>query len=66
MFTLPWSPTEAFPHPMSTIGAGVLYNNKKSYALVEGVMWLGLGSIINRFRAESLELPSISDGAGRE
>ncbi|OJD14916.1 hypothetical protein AJ78_04775 [Emergomyces pasteurianus Ep9510] len=59
MFTMPWSPTQAFHHPLANIQfsnaeAGVA--NFVSYALVEMLTWQGLGDIINRFRERSLGL----------
>ncbi|EEA25527.1 hypothetical protein TMatcc_006244 [Talaromyces marneffei ATCC 18224] len=63
MFTMPWSPTQAFPHPLASIhrsnaDAGV--TNYASYAIVEMMTWQGLGDIINRFREKSLGLAPIS------
>ncbi|EED21405.1 UDP-glucose,sterol transferase, putative [Talaromyces stipitatus ATCC 10500] len=63
MFTMPWSPTQAFPHPLASINrsnadAGI--TNYVSYAIVEMMTWQGLGDIINRFREKSLGLAPIS------
>jgi UDP:flavonoid glycosyltransferase YjiC (YdhE family) len=63
MFTMPWSPTQAFPHPLASIGrssADVSMTNFMSYALVELMTWQGLGDIINRFREKYLGLEPIS------
>ncbi|MCJ1386371.1 hypothetical protein MMC17_009497 [Xylographa soralifera] len=63
MFTMPWSPTQAFPHPLANIqssNADVSMTNFISYALVEMMTWQGLGDIINRFREKSLGLEPIS------
>ncbi|MCJ1396440.1 hypothetical protein MMC18_009330 [Xylographa bjoerkii] len=63
MFTMPWSPTQAFPHPLANIqssNADVSMTNFISYALVEMMTWQGLGDIINRFREKSLGLEPVS------
>lgn len=60
---MPWSPTQAFPHPLVNIqfsNAEKGVANFVSYALVEMLTWQGLGDIINRFRARSLGLEPIS------
>ncbi|KAB8222972.1 hypothetical protein BDV33DRAFT_229054 [Aspergillus novoparasiticus] len=59
MFTMPWSPTQAFPHPLARIRR---YSTKPtvanfiSYAVVDLLIWQGLGDIINRFRRKTLGL----------
>ncbi|OKL63887.1 hypothetical protein UA08_00989 [Talaromyces atroroseus] len=63
MFTMPWSPTQDFSHPLASISrsnadAGI--TNYVSYAIVEMMTWQGLGDIINRFREKSLGLAPIS------
>lgn len=63
MFTMPWSPTQAFPHPLANIqssNADTSITNFMSYALVEMMTWQGLGDIINRFREKSLNLEPVS------
>jgi UDP:flavonoid glycosyltransferase YjiC (YdhE family) len=66
MFTMPWSPTSEFPQPIANIkslqtsGGGA---NKLSYTIVEMMTWEGLGSVINNFREESLDLPELSQAA---
>ncbi|KAL8722150.1 MAG: hypothetical protein Q9225_001294 [Loekoesia sp. 1 TL-2023] len=63
MFTMPWSPTQAFPHPLANIqssNADQSITNFISYALVEMMTWQGLGDIINRFREKSLGLEPVS------
>jgi hypothetical protein len=60
---MPWSPTQAFPHPLASIqasNADLAITNYVSYAVVEMMTWQGLGDIINRFREKSLGLESIS------
>lgn len=44
MFTMPWSPTRAFPHPLANIersDADLRTTNYLSYALVEIMTWQG-------------------------
>ncbi|TVY83568.1 Sterol 3-beta-glucosyltransferase UGT80B1, partial [Lachnellula suecica] len=63
MFTMPWSPTQSFPHPLANIqssNADVNMTNYVSYALVEMMTWQGLGDVINRFREHALGLEPIS------
>ena len=63
MFTMPWSPTQAFPHPLANIqssNADVNMTNYISYALVEMMTWQGLGDILNRFRERVLGLEPVS------
>ncbi|TID26462.1 Glutathione reductase [Venturia nashicola] len=63
MFTMPWSPTEAFPHPLANItssNADQTVSNYITYALVDMLTWQGLGDIINRFRVHILGLEPIS------
>lgn len=63
MFTMPYSPTQAFPHPLANIqssDADTHLTNYISYALIDMLTWQGLGDIINRFRQRSLGLDEIS------
>ncbi len=63
MFTMPYSPTQAFPHPLANIqasNADTNLTNYISYAMIEMLSWQGLGDIINRFRAKCLGLDPIS------
>ncbi|KAF9691833.1 hypothetical protein EKO04_009908 [Ascochyta lentis] len=63
MFTMPWSPTQQFPHPLANIqssNADPTITNYMSYIMVDLLTWQGLGDIINRFRKESLALDPIS------
>lgn len=60
---MPYSPTQAFPHPLANIqstNADPNFTNFISYALVDMLTWQGLGDIINRFRQKSLNLDPIS------
>jgi UDP:flavonoid glycosyltransferase YjiC (YdhE family) len=63
MFTMPYSPTQAFPHPLANIQSSNTdpqLTNYISYAMIEVLSWQGLGDIINRFRAKCLGLDPIS------
>jgi UDP:flavonoid glycosyltransferase YjiC (YdhE family) len=63
MFTMPYSPTQAFPHPLANIqssNADPQLTNYISYAMIELLSWQGLGDIINRFRAKCLGLDPVS------
>lgn len=63
MFTMPWSPTQAFPHPLANIQASNVdgsLSNFMSYAMVDMLTWQGLGDVINRFRRTSLSLEPVS------
>ncbi|KAF1935817.1 UDP-Glycosyltransferase/glycogen phosphorylase [Clathrospora elynae] len=63
MFTMPYSPTQAFPHPLANIqssNADPQLTNYISYAMIEVLSWQGLGDIINRFRSKCLGLDPVS------
>ncbi|KAK2868062.1 hypothetical protein FQN49_003197 [Arthroderma sp. PD_2] len=63
MFTMPWSTTQSFPHPLVNIQSSnvdIGATNFISYALMEILTWQGLGDVINRFRERDLGLPPIS------
>jgi UDP:flavonoid glycosyltransferase YjiC (YdhE family) len=63
MFTMPYSPTQAFSHPLANIqssDADPQLTNYISYAMIELLTWQGLGDIINRFREKCLGLDPVS------
>ncbi|KAK0123702.1 hypothetical protein ONS95_008712 [Cadophora gregata] len=63
MFTMPYSPTQAFPHPLANIqssNADPMLTNYLSYAMIEVLVWQGLGDLINRFRTKCLGLDPVS------
>ncbi|KAJ9635308.1 hypothetical protein H2204_005869 [Knufia peltigerae] len=63
MFTMPYSPTQAYPHPLANVqssNADPQLTNYLSYIMIEVLSWQGLGDIINRFRAKCLGLDPIS------
>jgi hypothetical protein len=56
---MPWSATQAFPHPLANIrsqNTKPSVANFASYAIVEIMLWEGLGDLINRFRKRELGL----------
>jgi hypothetical protein len=63
MFTMPWSPTQQFPHPLANVqssNADASITNYISYIMVDILTWQGLGDVINRFRKDSLRLDPVS------
>ena len=63
MFTMPWSPTRSFPHPLANVqssNADDVLTSFMTYTLVEMMTWQGLGDIINRFREKVLDLLPLS------
>jgi UDP:flavonoid glycosyltransferase YjiC (YdhE family) len=62
IFTMPWSPTSAFPHPLARLdpSADRPVQNYLSYAIADLLTWSGIGDLINDFREETLALPPIS------
>ncbi|KAH7321377.1 family 1 glycosyltransferase [Stachybotrys elegans] len=63
MFTMPWSPTRAFPHPLANVQSSNVddvMTNYMTYTLVEMMTWQGLGDVINRFRDRVLDLPPLA------
>ncbi|KAI9369654.1 hypothetical protein BJX61DRAFT_549434 [Aspergillus egyptiacus] len=62
MFTMPWSATQAVPHPLANIrskNTKPSVANFASYPIVEIIMWEGLGDLINRFRKRELGLDQL-------
>ena len=63
MFTFPYTPTQAFPHPLATIKRSNVdpgYTNFISYPLVDMMVWQGLGDLVNDFRTKTLGLDPVS------
>ncbi|KAI6087461.1 hypothetical protein F4821DRAFT_104201 [Hypoxylon rubiginosum] len=63
MFTFPYTPTQAFPHPLASIKKSNVdpgYTNFISYPLVEMMVWQGLGDLVNDFRTKTLGLDPVS------
>lgn len=64
---MPWSATQAFTHPLANIKASTAdpdLVNYVSYALVEILLWQGVGSVQNRFREKILGLEPIRLASG--
>jgi len=62
MFTMPYSPTQAFPHPLANIQSSNIdprLTSYVSYAMIDILVWQGLGDIINRFRVKLLGLEPV-------
>jgi hypothetical protein len=56
---MPWTATQAFPHPLANIrlsDAKESFANFSSYAIVSLMLWEGLGDLINLFRKRELGL----------
>jgi hypothetical protein len=65
-FSMPWSATQSFPHPLANIqssSAKGTMSNELSYTVVEMMTWEGLGDIINKFRKETLDLAVLSQAS---
>ncbi|KAJ4985852.1 glycosyltransferase family 28 domain-containing protein [Stagonosporopsis vannaccii] len=63
VFTMPWSPTRAFHHPLAAMEYGEVETsmaNYFSFGIMELLTWQGLGDIINKFRTQTLKLDAIS------
>lgn len=61
-FTMPWTPTREFPHPMSKLSNALDpgWQNFVSYIAMDWLLWAGMEPVINQFRQEVLYLPPIS------
>ncbi|KAJ0963636.1 hypothetical protein J5N97_028758 [Dioscorea zingiberensis] len=58
IFTMPWTPTSEFPHPLSRVKQPAAY--RLSYQIVDSMIWLGIRDIINDFRKKKLKLRPIT------
>ena len=61
MFTMPWSPTRAFPHPFThVVSAGHPgLRNRLSHETFDLLTWLGLSDLVNEFRERTLGLERV-------
>ncbi|ETN38094.1 uncharacterized protein HMPREF1541_07718 [Cyphellophora europaea CBS 101466] len=62
VFTMPWSPTRAFPHPLANVrstNTDEKLANYLSFGLVNALTWQGLGDVINGFRRRTLGLEEV-------
>ncbi|XP_039138503.1 LOW QUALITY PROTEIN: sterol 3-beta-glucosyltransferase UGT80A2-like [Dioscorea cayenensis subsp. rotundata] len=57
-FTMPWSPTSEFPHPLSRVKQSAGY--RLSYQIVDSMIWLGIRDMINDFRKRKLKLRPVT------
>ncbi|KAK6131475.1 hypothetical protein DH2020_034783 [Rehmannia glutinosa] len=57
-FTMPWTPTYAFPHPLARVPQSAGY--WLSYILVDLLIWWGIRGHINDFRKNKLKLAPIA------
>ncbi|CAA3032435.1 sterol 3-beta-glucosyltransferase UGT80A2-like [Olea europaea subsp. europaea] len=57
-FTMPWTPTNEFPHPLSRVKQQVGY--RISYQIVDSLIWLGIRDMINEFRKKKLKLRPVT------
>ncbi|RDX82337.1 Sterol 3-beta-glucosyltransferase UGT80B1 [Mucuna pruriens] len=53
-FTMPWTPTYEFPHPLARVPQSAGY--WLSYIIVDLLIWWGIRGIINDFRKRKLKL----------
>ncbi|GLB35572.1 putative glycosyltransferase family 1 protein [Lyophyllum shimeji] len=66
-FTMPWSPTAAFPHPLVNIkqsNAERDLTNYLSYAIADLLTWQGIGDLVNTLRTRSLGLTPLTLRSG--
>ncbi|KAJ5371726.1 UDP-glucuronosyl/UDP-glucosyltransferase [Penicillium concentricum] len=59
MFTMPWSPTQSFPHPLAVLhqqDCKPTVANLVSYTVVDIMIWEGLGDLVNSWRKRCLAL----------
>ncbi|XP_061345113.1 sterol 3-beta-glucosyltransferase UGT80B1 [Gastrolobium bilobum] len=57
-FTMPWTPTYEFPHPLARVPQSAGY--WLSYIIVDLLTWWGMRGIINDFRKSKLKLAPIA------
>ncbi|XP_043698511.1 sterol 3-beta-glucosyltransferase UGT80B1-like isoform X2 [Telopea speciosissima] len=57
-FTMPWTPTHEFPHPLARVSQVAGY--RLSYLVVDLLIWWGIRGFINDFRKRKLKLAPIA------
>jgi sterol 3beta-glucosyltransferase len=64
MFTMPWSPTHAFPHPFTHTTSDVHpgLRNLLSFEIFDLLTWLGISDLVNDFRDRTLGLERVHLG----
>ena len=66
IFTMPWTPTTAFSHPLANMGQGKHgpVENWLSFLTIDFLTWAGSADLINRFREQTLGIQPILLGEG--
>lgn len=63
-FTMPWTPTSEFPHPLSRVKQPAGY--RLSYQIVDSLIWLGIRDMINDVRKKKLRLRPVTYLSGSQ
>nr|XP_043636174.1 sterol 3-beta-glucosyltransferase UGT80A2 isoform X2 [Erigeron canadensis] len=63
-FTMPWTPTSEFPHPLSRVKQPAGY--RLSYQIVDSLIWLGIRDMINDLRKKKLKLRPVTYLSGSQ
>ncbi|KAG0488251.1 hypothetical protein HPP92_007062 [Vanilla planifolia] len=63
-FTMPWTATSEFPHPLSRVKQPAGY--RLSYQIVDSMIWLGIRDMINDFRKRKLKLRPVTYLSGSQ
>lgn len=63
-FTMPWTPTTEFPHPLSRVKQQAGY--RLSYQIVDSMIWLGIRDMINDLRKKKLKLRPVTYLSGSQ
>lgn len=63
-FTMPWSPTRSFPHPLAYLknSSSASIKNYLSFQIVDQIIWTGCFDMVNKFRLTQLGLKPIRTG----
>ncbi|XP_050367099.1 sterol 3-beta-glucosyltransferase UGT80A2 [Argentina anserina] len=63
-FTMPWTSTSEFPHPLSRVKQQTGY--RLSYQIVDSLIWLGIRDMINDVRKKRLKLRPVTYLSGSQ
>ncbi|KAL5794849.1 hypothetical protein ACOSP7_003443 [Xanthoceras sorbifolium] len=63
-FTMPWTPTSEFPHPLSRVKQSAGY--RLSYQIVDSLIWLGIRDMINDVRKKRMKLRPVTYLSGSQ
>ncbi|KAL3647659.1 hypothetical protein CASFOL_008627 [Castilleja foliolosa] len=63
-FTMPWTPTSEFAHPLSRVKQSAGY--RLSYQIVDSLIWLGIRDMINDVRKKKLKLRPVTYLSGSQ